>query len=98
MNNELKKIGSNYFYNLVFQIVSIIVPLITTPYISRVLGAEAIGVYSYTLSISTYFIVGGSLGFPLYGQREVAYKSNNKKERSSVFFQIVRFYKSTFFI
>ncbi|MBR3841132.1 MAG: flippase [Erysipelotrichales bacterium] len=89
MNNELKKIGSNYFYNLVFQIVSIIVPLITTPYISRVLGAEAIGVYSYTLSISTYFIVGGSLGFPLYGQREVAYKSNNKKERSSVFFQIV---------
>ena len=77
MNKETKKIGINYIYNLSFQIFSIIVPLITTPYISRVLGAEMIGIYSYTLSISTYFIVAGSLGFPLYGQREIAYRSNN---------------------
>ena len=89
MNKETKKIGINYIYNLSFQIFSIIVPLITTPYISRVLGAEMIGIYSYTLSISTYFIVAGSLGFPLYGQREIAYRSNNVVERSKLFFQII---------
>ena len=56
-----------------------ILPLITTPYISRVLGAENIGIYSYTISIATYFVLFGSLGIALYGQREIAYNQKNKK-------------------
>ena len=64
-----KSLKKNYIYNLTYQILVMIVPLITTPYLSRVLGAESIGIYSYTLSITTYFILFGSLGVAMYGQR-----------------------------
>lgn len=90
MKESTRKITFNYFYNLSFQIFSLLVPLLTTPYISRVLGAEMIGIYSYTLSISTYFIVAGSLGFSLYGQREIAYCANDIKARSMLFFQLIK--------
>lgn len=88
MNNDTNKIAKNYLYNLIYQIFCFLVPLVTTPYISRVLGAEKIGIYSYTLSVSTYFIVAGNSGFPLYGQREIAYCSNDIKKRSEKFFEI----------
>lgn len=84
-----KSITKNYIYNLFYQVLTIIVPLITTPYLSRVLGAENIGIYSYTLSITTYFILFGSLGVAMYGQREIAYLQDNKFERSKTFFEIL---------
>lgn len=83
-----KSIAQNYGYNLIYQILILILPLITTPYISRVLGAEAIGIYSYTLSIVTYFILFGSLGIAMYGQREIAYCQEDKKNRSKTFIEI----------
>ncbi len=86
MKNSIKR---NYIYNLIYQIVVIILPLITAPYISRVLGAENIGIYSYTTSISAYFILFGSLGISLYAQREIAYHQDNIKENSKCFFEIV---------
>ena len=86
---EKKSISKNYFYNLFYQILTLILPLITTPYLSRVLGAEAIGIYSYTLSIATYFILFGSLGVALYGQREIAYLQDDKKKRTIVFWEIL---------
>lgn len=84
-----KSITKNYIYNVIYQILTIILPIITTPYVSRVLGAENIGIYSYTVSITTYFITIGSLGLALYGQREVAYVQNDKKRYSKVFWEIV---------
>lgn len=84
-----KNVKKNYVYNLTYQILVMIVPLITTPYLSRVLGAEAIGIYSYTLSITTYFILFGSLGVAMYGQREIAYVQDDKKKRSKVFYEIL---------
>ena len=86
--NTIKK---NYFYNLIYQVVAIILPIITTPYISRVLGATNIGIYGYTISISAYFILFGSLGVALYGQREIAYYQNDKGNRSKIFFEILLF-------
>ncbi len=68
---EDKKIAKNYIYNLIYQVLVIILPLITTPYVSRILGAENIGIYSYTLSIVTYFVLIGSLGIATYGQRAI---------------------------
>ena len=82
-------IVKNYIYNLIYQIIVLILPLITTPYISRVLGAENIGIYSYTISIATYFVLFGSLGIALYGQREIAYYQEDKKKYSSIFWEIV---------
>ena len=84
-----KSVKKNYIYNLIYQIVAIILPFITTPYLSRVLGATNIGIYGYTLSISTYFILFGSLGIALYGQREIAYEQNNIKKYSKSFIEIL---------
>lgn len=82
-------VTKNYVYNLLYQILTLIVPLFTTPYLSRVLGAEAIGIYSYTLSIATYFVLFGSLGVAMYGQREIAYIQEKKDERSKIFYEIL---------
>lgn len=84
-----KSITKNYIYNLFYQCLVIIVPLFTTPYLSRVLGAELIGIYSYTLSIATYFVLFGSLGVAMYGQREIAYVQDKEYERSKTFFEIL---------
>ena len=84
----MKTVRKNYVYNLIYQIVAIIIPIITIPYVSRVLGAENIGIYGYTLSISAYFILFGSLGVALYGQREIAYVQNNKEKYSQRFWEI----------
>ena len=83
-----KSITKNYIYNVAYQILITILPLITTPYVSRVLNAEAIGIYSYTISITTYFILFGSLGVALYGQREIAYYQTDKMKRSKIFWEI----------
>ena len=85
MNKSLKK---NYIYNLIYQVIVIILPIVTTPYISRVLGAKNIGIYGYTLSISSYFVLFGSLGVSIYGQREIAYLHKSKEKYSKTFFEI----------
>ncbi len=84
----MASIKKNYFYNLSYQIISIVVPLITTPYISRVLGAENIGIYSYTTSIATYFSLFLILGMHMYGIREVAYDQESKEKYTKTFCEI----------
>ncbi len=88
-----KSITKNYIYNLAYEILSLILPLITTPYISRILGAENIGIFSYTTSITAYFILFGSLGIAKYGQREIAYLQGDSNKYSRTFWEIaiVRF-------
>lgn len=86
-----KSITKNYIYNMVYQVLILILPLITTPYLSRVLGAEGIGIYSYTYTIVTYFILFGSLGVALYGQREIAYAQENVEARKKTFIEIILF-------
>ena len=83
-----KSVKKNYIYNLMFQILAIITPIITTPYLARRLGPSGNGIYGYTISIVTYFILFGSLGINLYAQREIAYVQDNKKKRSKVFSEI----------
>ena len=48
-----KSIMKNYIYNLSYQILTLILPIVTTPYLARVLGATGIGIYGYTFSICT---------------------------------------------
>ena len=86
-----KSIAKNYIYNMIYQVLILVLPLITTPYLSRVLGAEGIGIYGYTYSIVTYFILFGSLGVAMYGQREIAYAGENIESRKKVFFEIIIF-------
>ena len=80
-----KSVTANYIYNLLFQMLTLLFPVVTTPYLSRVLGVEKIGIFSYTLSITTYFVLISSLGISLYGQREIAYVQDNKVRMSKIF-------------
>ena len=68
--------------------LALITPLITTPYLSRVLGADGIGVYSFTTSIVSYFTMFGVLGTLSYGNREIAYLQEDRKTRSKVFWEV----------
>lgn len=74
---------------MVYEILIILMPLITSPYVSRVLGADALGVYSYTYSMAYYFILFAMLGISNYGNRLISTvkEDRNKlnKEFSSLF-------------
>lgn len=83
-----KKVGKNYLYNLSYQLLLVILPLITTPYLSRVLGASGVGTYGYTNSVIQYFTLFGCIGLTLYGQREIAYYQNNIERRNKTFLEI----------
>lgn len=83
--NSIKK---NVTYNLIYQVLTVLLPLITTPYLSRTLGAEPIGVYGFTLSIVTYFVLFGTLGTSLYGQREIAKNEHSEKDFSKTFWEV----------
>lgn len=85
------KLLKNYIYNTAYQFLVLLAPLITTPYVSRTLGATGIGIYSYTQSIATYFVLIGSVGCALYGQREIAYVQKDPERRTQVFWQITIF-------
>lgn len=86
-----RSVFENYIYNVIYQIIVIITPLVTTPYISRILKADGIGAYSYTYSIVYYFTLIAGLGLSMYGQREVAYHQNNREERSKIFLKLCFF-------
>ncbi len=81
-------IAKNYLYNVIYQILILIIPLITIPYISRVLGSNGIGINAYTNSIIQYFILLGTLGLSLYGTREIAYIRDDKIKLSNTFWSI----------
>lgn len=83
-----KKISINIIYNVLNQIVSLIVPLILTPYVARVLSAELIGAYSYALANSSYFVLVEALGFPLYGMLKVSSHRDDKEYISTLFKEI----------
>lgn len=82
------KVIKNYLYNAGYQILLMLAPLITAPYVSRCLGAHASGINTYTNSWVTFFYLIGQMGITLYGNREVAYHRDNQLERSRIFWGI----------
>ena len=82
------KIIKNYIYNASYQILVIIVPLITTPYVNRILGPYGIGINTFTNTIIQYFILAGSLGISLYGNQQIAYVRNDKIKMARTFWEI----------
>lgn len=80
-------VKANLGYQTVYQIINTCIPLITSPYLSRVLGADMLGVFSYTQSIVNYFTLIAMLGITSYGTRQIA-ACKNKYEVSNVFWNI----------
>jgi len=84
----MKSIKKNIIYNLVYQVLAIILPFITAPYLSRVIGASGVGVYSFSHSMALYFTYFTLLGLTNYGNRAIAAVQDNYEERSKLFCEI----------
>ncbi|MFQ8935962.1 MAG: flippase [Anaerostipes hadrus] len=83
-----RKVIKNYIFNTSYQLLALIVPLITTPYISRVLRADGIGTYSYTYSIVCYFTLCAILGTATYGNKQIGILQDKEIERTKKFWDI----------
>lgn len=82
------KITKNYIYNLIYQILLVISPLITMPFLSRSLGVVGIGEYSYAYSIVSYFVIFATFGFDVYGRREISFYIDDKSKLAQKFWSI----------
>lgn len=72
-----KSIKKNYIYSLTAKIVALLVPLIITPYVSRILGADGVGSCSFVASVVSYFVLFANLGIESYALREIAMHRDN---------------------
>lgn len=78
----------NFMYNIIYQCMVLIIPLITAPYLARVIGAAGVGTYSYTYSIVYYFMLLTLLGVSNYGNRSIAKVRDDKQKLSKTFWSI----------
>lgn len=82
------QVVKNFLYNVSYQVLVIILPLITVPYVSNILGAEGIGNYAFTYSNMQYFVIFGMVGITLYGNRQIAYVRDDKEKLKNTFYSI----------
>ena len=90
LNKSSKKVSiiKNYLYNLSYQLLLLVVPLITMPYLSRVLGLANQGTFSVLYSVVSCFVMLGCIGLNIYGQREIAYYKNDEQDCNRIFWEI----------
>lgn len=85
----MNKIVKNYIYNLLYNVLVLLAPLITAPYLARVLGATRLGIYSYVNSVTSVVISISLVGLSSYGSRQVAYERDDKEHLSKIFSNII---------
>lgn len=83
-----RKVISNFFYQAIYQLIIIILPIITVPIISRALLPSGVGIFNFVSSIVNYFVLVGALGLSNYAVREIAIVRKNKMEMSQKFWEI----------
>lgn len=82
-----KKLKNNIVYSGLYQILIMIVPIITTPYVTRIFSIDQMGQYGLAVSISSFFVIAANFGLSIYGSREIA-KTHNIKERTKLFSEL----------
>ena len=85
-----KKILFNYIYNIAYQLVKIILPIVTVPYLYAHVGAETLGISDFASNIAGWFILFGTLGVNTYGNRTIAKVRDHRDEMSVSFMQIFK--------
>lgn len=85
---EIKSVKLNFILNTIRMCTGAFFILITTPYITRILGAENLGKVDYVNSIIQYFILFTELGIPNYGIREIARTRDNEHERTKTVIEL----------
>ena len=81
---KVKSIKYNFIMNIILTVSNFLFPLLTFPYVSRVLQVEANGKVAFVSSVVSYFMMIGSLGIPTYGIRAASRVRDNKKKLSIV--------------
>ena len=78
---EIKKnrTSTNFVFYIVYQVIIYIVPFVVAPFLTRTLKEESLGLFTFSNSIVTYFVLLANLGIARYGQREIANKNNDEK-------------------
>lgn len=83
-----ENVKKNYFYNLIYQMTAILLPLITMPYVSRRLGAKATGINAVTYANIQYFIFIGTLGISIYATKKIATIRDKRDKLKANFWEI----------
>lgn len=84
----MSNIKRNFVYNTLYQLLAIFLPLVTAPYLARVIGAEGTGIYQYYFSISKYFVLFSMMGINNYGNRTIARIRDDKELLAKTFTSI----------
>ena len=87
MKKRMKSLARNSVYNVIYQALNVVFPLITSMYVSRILLEDGVGKVAYAQNIASYFSTVAILGLPTYGIREIALESE-RKGRSKVFTEL----------
>lgn len=91
-NKYRSNVGSvkrNAVYNILLAVSQVLLPLITFPYVSRILLPLGVGTYTFVDSYTQYFVLIAALGIPIYGMREIAKSKGSFQERSQVFSELL---------
>ena len=84
-----KRVALNYIYSALYQIILIIVPFITAPYLARTLLPDAVGINSYVSAVVSTFSLVGLIGLNNYSIREIAYVRNDEEKLSKSFSELL---------
>ena len=85
---EKKSLINNAIFNMIYKLLNVLFPLISSAYISRIILADGIGKVSYAQNIVSYFTMVAALGIPSYGIREIAKSRNNHNELNKTFTEL----------
>ena len=85
----MPSIKKNFFYNGLLTVANYLFPLITYPYVSRVLGVSNIGICNFVDSIVNYFILFSMMGVAIVGVREIAAVREDREARNRVFSDLI---------
>jgi len=81
-NNSIR---TNFLYQICYELLHILLPVVTSPYISRAIGADGLGVFSYSYSVASYFVLFSMLGIKNYGNRVIAQARDNSTTLNATF-------------
>lgn len=83
-----KKSLINIIYTIIYQLLLVVLPIVTTPYVSRILGVEGIGKLSYVSTVVSYFVMFEQFGLDLYGRKEIACVKDDLEKRTLLIVQL----------
>lgn len=87
----MKSLAKNAAFNVVYKLLNMLFPLVTSIYVSRILQADGVGKVSFAQTIASYFIVFATMGLPYYGLRTVSKIRDDNQKLNTLFTELFLF-------